>query len=139
MDVVRVELPSKSRFVGVELSEVLPEYEIAMNAKQLKVVWVTAGAVALLAINPPWQDVDRSWKTDEGYSLITSPPTEQSVIDVSRLAVSIVAVSVIGGALFLTFKDKGNQPNARALECPACSKPSAPGAKFCNGCGGKLV
>lgn len=117
-----------------------------MNTKQLKAIWITAVLVAIQAAYPPWLYLDRGYRVDCGYGLIFDPPylpdsgsSQANAIDTTRLFVGIVAVVAIGAALFVTFKDRNNQPGRQLAACPSCGKPYAPSAKFCNGCGEKLV
>lgn len=117
-----------------------------MNSKQLKVIWITTGLVAIQAMFPPWLHLDRGYRIDCGYGLIFDPPVIENsltetanAIDVARLFVGIIAVAAIGGALFATLKDHDNQQGRKLKACSSCGKPYVLGAKFCNGCGEKLV
>lgn len=117
-----------------------------MNAKQMKVIWVTAGLVAIQAAYPPWLHLDRGFRVDCGYGLIFDPPILENslsetanTIDITRLFVGMMAVVAIGAALFVTLKDRDNQSRWQQAACQSCGKPYAQSAKFCNGCGEKLV
>jgi len=83
-----------------------------MNKKQLKVLWIGIGIIAVMGLFPPWHMKSMmgvgSQKTF-GFSFILLPPLKGDVhptIDIPQLFVQWFIVSTITGGLIVTFKDK---------------------------------
>jgi hypothetical protein len=94
----------------------------AYENKQTIVLWIGLAVILLMGIFPPWVrtfSVKASYsEKNAGYKFILTPPQpvpEESgfghdffgiKLDVCRLCVQWVVVSVVTGGLILTFRDK---------------------------------
>ena len=79
-----------------------------MNDKQRYVIFAAVAIIALMLIVPPWEAFAPNGNSSSvGFSLIFSAPDYNIVkVNVTQLIAQWVCVAIIGGGLFLGFKDK---------------------------------
>lgn len=81
-----------------------------MNRKQRIVLFLTAVALIIAFSYPPFQLITaRGSVLNLGYGFLFDPPmyssTHAGSVNVSLLAIELLAILIVGGILTLTFKD----------------------------------
>jgi hypothetical protein len=83
-----------------------------MNRKQKICLWIGITIIVLLVLFPPWHSYVPPNATPEplGYAFIFVPPKDYGgfhpVLNIPRLIVQCVLVSIISGGLIVIFKEK---------------------------------
>lgn len=77
-----------------------------MNERQRTLIKVLMAIAAGMVAFPPFHAVGVGGATvDRGYHFIASPPVGIASIDIARLAVQLLGLAIIGGGLWVLFKE----------------------------------
>ena len=83
-----------------------------MNHRQKVTLRVMAAVVALMTLFPPWQAIADHRVIATGYAFLFDLPARSSSLAANvaamTLAAQIVGVLIVGGLIFLSFKDDSN-------------------------------
>ncbi len=78
-----------------------------MNKNQQKVLVGIIAAIVAMLLYPPYNRIIGGGRVfNDGYSWIFDAPSRLSTVNVGLLLVQMAAVAVVGGILYLVFKDK---------------------------------
>ena len=76
-----------------------------MDQNQKIFASITAAIMVLMLLFPPFHIVVERGTFNEGFSLITDPPTRHASVNVSQLFVQLLAVGVVGSIICYIVKD----------------------------------
>jgi uncharacterized ion transporter superfamily protein YfcC len=81
--------------------------KMLINKKQRKILLICVFAIIVMLLFPPFHLQYRDGAVfNKGYNFLFSPPDPRATVNVSTLLIQFLAVALIGGILFLAFKEK---------------------------------